>query len=350
MIFTSDNAAGVVPEVLSAIGKAAEGAAMAYGGDPWSQDVEERIRMLFEAPEAQVFLVATGTAANALALATLCPPWAAVYAHEEAHIEQDECGAPEFYTGGAKLTLTGGPQGRMDPEVLRQRIRIGNSGGVHQVGNGALSITQATEFGTAYTVAGIKELTTIAHAAGMAVHMDGTRFAMALARQNATPAAMSWQAGVDILCLGATKCGAMAAEAIIIFDPARAEELALRRKRGGHLFSKMRFVAAQMDAWLADGLWLRLASHANAMADRLAAGLKAAGVPVLNEVGANIVFAEISYALHRRFEAAGARYYLVPPWQEETGPDAATLSVRLVCSHDTTEADVDRFLAVLGDG
>lgn len=350
MNFTSDNAAGVAPEILAAIGRAADGPAASYGADPWSARVEAQIREIFEAPEARVYLVATGTAANALALACLCPPWAAIYAHEQAHIERDECAAPEFYTGGAKLTLIPGTQGRMTGEGLGRRIRIGNSGGVHQVGNGALSLSQATEFGTAYGPAEIAELAQLAHAAGMGVHMDGTRFANALARQEASPAAMSWRAGVDILCLGATKNGAMAAEAVVLFDPARAEEFELRRKRGGHLFSKMRFVAAQMEAWLADGLWLRLARRANALCDRLADGLGARGVPVLNEIGANMIFAEIPRGLHRHLTAAGARYYLEPPWQDEEGPDDATVSVRLVCSHATAEDEVDGLLALVGDG
>ncbi|MEM9145395.1 MAG: beta-eliminating lyase-related protein [Pseudomonadota bacterium] len=350
MIFTSDNAAGVVPEVLEALGQAAAGTAPAYGTDPWSEAVEARVRTLFEAPEACVYLVTTGTAANALALGCLCPPWSAIYAHQLAHIERDECGAPEFFTGGAKLTLIEGEQARMAPDGLRQRIRIGRSGGVHQVGNGALSITQATEFGTAYSLAEITALTAIAREAGIGVHMDGTRFANALARSNASPADMSWRAGVDILCLGATKCGAMAAEAVVLFDPALAEPFELRRKRGGHLLSKMRYVAAQMEAWLADGLWLRLASRANGLADRMAAGLQAHGIPVLNELGANIVFAEFTYGLHARLEAAGAQYYIEPPWQPETGPAEAPVSVRLVCSFATAEAEIDEFLELIGHG
>ncbi|MEL6216906.1 MAG: beta-eliminating lyase-related protein [Pseudomonadota bacterium] len=349
MIFTSDNAAGIAPELLAAIAKASEGAAPAYGADPWSERVEALVRELFEAPEARVFLVATGTAANALALASLCPPWSAIYGHERSHIERDECGAPEFYSG-AKLTLIGGDQARISREGLRERIRIGTSGGVHQVGNGALSISQATELGSLYSLEDLRTLTTIAHEAGMGVHMDGTRFANALARTGASPAEMSWRAGVDILCLGATKNGAMAAEAVILFDPARAEEFERRRKRGGHLFSKMRFVAAQMEAWLTDGLWLRLASHANGMAERLAEGLRARGVPVLNELGANILFAEITYGLHRRLTAAGARYYIEPPSQSETGPEHAPLTIRLVCSHETTEAEVDALLRAFGGG
>jgi len=349
VIFTSDNAGGVAPEILQAVAEAAAGPAMPYGADPVTARVETRLREIFEAPEARVCLVGTGTAANALALACLCPPWGTVYGHALAHIDCDECGAPEFYTGGAKLTRIGGDQARMDPAALAGAARLRGGGDVHGVQNGAVSISQATEYGSVHALAELAELTAIARTHGMGVHMDGTRFANALARLGCTPAEMSWKAGVDILCLGATKNGAMAAEAVILFDPDRAWEFELRRKRGGHLFSKMRFVAAQMEAYLADGLWLRLAERANAMADRLAAGLRATpGVRLLNDPGANMLFAEITFAQHRRLQEAGARYYPWPGGQDMQGPDEAPLSVRLVCSNQTTEAEIDRFLALLG--
>ena len=350
MIFTSDNAAGAAPEILAAVTAAAGGAAMPYGADPLTAELEERVRTVFEAPEARVHLVATGTAANALALACLCPPWATVYAHEASHIEVDECAAPEFYTGGAKLTLIGGADARMSADALAERARHGGARGVHHVQNGAVSITQATELGDVYGLDEIAGISGIARNHGMGLHMDGTRFANALARTNATPAEMSWKAGVDVLCLGATKNGAMAAEAVILFDPERSWEFELRRKRGGHLFSKMRFVAAQMNAYLTDGLWLRLAGHANAMADRLAAGIAGIeGARVTNTVGANMLFVALRARQHRALEAAGARYYLWPSVQDAAAPDDAALHVRLVCSHQTTEAEVDRFLEVLGN-
>ncbi len=351
MIFTSDNAAGVAPEILAAVGRAGEGAAMPYGADPWTAAVEARVRDVFEAPEARVFLVGTGTAANALALATLCPSWSVIYAHDEAHVERDECGAPEFYTGGAKLSLIDGDHAKIRLETLEAKAVDAARPGVHHTRNGAISITQATERGAVYSAEEVTALAAIARAHGMGVQMDGTRFANALVRSNASPAEMSWRAGVDILCLGATKNGAMAAEAVILFDPAKAEEFELRRKRGGHLYSKMRFAAAQMDAYLTDGLWLRLAGRANAMADRLAAGLEQAdGARVTNQVGANIVFAEISGGQHRRLGEAGAKYYTWPKAQPLDGADDRAVSVRLVCSHDTTEAEVDRFLAILAAG
>ena len=351
MIFTSDNAAGVAPEILQAVAEAAPGPAMPYGADPVTARVEARIRERFEAPEARVFLVGTGTAANALALACLCPPWGAIYGHDESHIEMDECGAPEFYTAGAKLILIDGAQARMRADTLAAHARFHGQGVVHRVQNGAVSITQATERGAVYGLGEIAALGDLARAHGMAVHMDGTRFANALARLGCSPAEMSWKAGVDVLCLGATKCGALAAEAVILFDPARAWEFELRRKRAGHLFSKMRFVAAQMEAWLADDLWLRLAGHANAMADRLAAGIAAApDARVTNTVEANMVFAEIPRAAHARLTEAGARCYPWPTDQAAEGPADAPFAIRLVCSHQTTPEEVDRFTALLRAG
>lgn len=350
MIFTSDNAAGVAPEILEAVSRAAAGPAMPYGADDVTAGVEALVRERFEAPEARVYLVATGTAANALALSCLCPPWATVYAHEESHIERDECNAPEFYMGGAKLTLIDGDNARMRPETLEARATDAARHAVHHAQNGAVSLSQATEQGALYTVDQIEALTQVARHYRMGVHMDGTRFANALARTNATPAQMSWRAGVDILCLGATKNGAMAAEAVILFDPEKAWEFELRRKRGGHLFSKMRFVAAQMAAYLTDDLWLRLASDANRAADRLKAGLEAiAGVRVLNAVEANMLFVEMPRSAEARLRAAGARYYIWPKSQADEAPADAPIRVRLVCSHETSDAEVDRFCAILAD-
>ncbi|MEM7499398.1 MAG: beta-eliminating lyase-related protein [Pseudomonadota bacterium] len=338
MIFTSDNASGAAPEVMAAVAAANDGYTMPYGNDDGTGRVEAMVREIFAAPEARVFLVATGTAANALALATLAPPWGSVMCHRLAHIEVDECGAPEFYSGGAKLTLLEGEDAKIAPAALEAALCAEAS--VHNVQPAALSISQATERGAIYGVGEAAALAAIAKRHGLAVHMDGTRFANALVATNAAPAAMSHEAGVDILCLGATKTGALAAEAVILFDPALAREFELRRKRGGHLFSKMRFVAAQMEAWLEDGLWLRLAGHANAMATRMAEGLRAKGVPVANTVDANILFPRFSAEQHAALTAAGARYYPHPL----PGGD---VDARLVASFATREEDVDRFLAVL---
>jgi threonine aldolase len=221
---------------------------------------------------------------------------------------------------------------------------------VHQVQRGALSVTQATELGAVYAPETIARLADAAHAAGLPVHMDGTRFANACARLGASPAELSWKAGVDALCLGATKNGAFAAEAVILFDQSRAWEFELRRKRGGHLFSKMRFLAAQMEAYLADDLWLRLAGQANAMADRLAAGITALpGCRLRHPVDANMIFPELPVRAHKALQAAGARYYPWPDDQSFDGPEDNPAGCRLVCSWSTTEANVDQFLGVARD-
>lgn len=350
MWFTSDNAGPAAPQILQALSAANDGYAPPYGADPLTARVADRIRELFEAPEAIVHLVPTGTAANALALASLAPPWSAIYCHRNAHIEEDECGAPEFYTGGAKLTLLDGAHAKIAPESLRDALQAGAGGAVHHVQPGALSLTQATEMGAVYTPDEVRALAGLAKQQGLPVHMDGTRFSNALARQGCAPADLSWRAGVDVLCLGATKCGALAAEAVIFFDGDRAKgwEFELRRKRGGHLFSKMRYVAAQLDAWLEDGLWLDLAGRANAAADRLAEGLRASGMAEIpHPVQANALFPALPRAAHRRLQEAGARYYMWPSEPSPQGPDDEMLACRLVCNWATSEEDVDAFLAAL---
>lgn len=345
MWFTSDNAAGAPPEVLRAVADAAEGYGMAYGADPWTERARAAIREAFEAPEAAVHFVATGTAANALALACLSPAWGSVFCHRSAHIEDDECGAPEFYMAGGKLVLIEGENGRMTPDALSRAI-AGAPRDVHSIQPSAVSITQATEAGTVYSAAEVAALAAVAKDAGLPVHMDGARFANALAATGATPAEMSWKAGVDVLGLGFTKNGALAAEAIIVFDPAKDWELQLRRKRGGHLFSKMRFMTAQAAAMMEDDLWLRLAAHANRMASRLATGLEAIdGVELLHPVEANLMFARLPKAAHERAKVAGAMYYAMPD-PPGMAPDGK-VKVRLVASFQTREADVDGLLSAL---
>jgi threonine aldolase len=347
MFFSSDNVSACAPQIMEAVRAANHGPARPYGADEATARLSALVCELFERP-AKVYLVATGTAANALALACLCPPWATVYCHRNAHVEEDECGAPEFYTGGAKLTLLPGDHARIDPAALDDAIRFTARAGVHNVQRGALSLTQATEAGAVYTPAEVADLAGRARAHGLPVHMDGTRFANAVARLGCAPADLTWRAGVDVLCLGATKNGAMAAEAVILFDEAKAWEFELRRKRGGHLWSKMRFMSAQMEAWLSDGLWLRLAGHANAMADRLAAGLRAIpGVEITAPVDANMMFPRFPRRGHRALTEAGAIYYLWPGDQSLEGPGDEPLRCRLVCSWATTAEDVDRFLAAL---
>jgi threonine aldolase len=347
MNFASDNAAGIAPEILAAISRANEGAALAYGRDAWTRRVEERFVQVF-AREAAVFLVPTGTAANALALAHLAPPWGAVLCHAEAHVATDECGAPEFYGGGLKLVGLAGEAGKIAPDTLQRALDAGQWGGPHHVSPTVLSLSQATEAGTIYRPEEIRELAEIAHGRGMLVHMDGARIANALARLNASPAQATWMAGVDVLSFGATKGGALAAEAVLFFDRAQGANMPERRKRGGHLLSKHRFLAAQLEAYLADDLWLKLARHANAMADRLAAGLAAADLVPVWPVEANEVFVALPARADERLSSAGAIYY---PWATEFLPEGVALKgdetlVRLVTSFATSVDEVDRFVAI----
>ncbi len=341
MNFASDNGSGAAPEVLAAVVAANPGFARSYGADALSARVRDQVRHLFEAPEAEVFLVATGTAANALSIALCAPPWSAVLLHEDAHAMQDECGAPEFFSGGAKLVGLSGPHGKILPETLAAALaRLGESG-VHGVQRGMLSLTNLTEAGTVYAPAEIAALTAQARAWGLPVHLDGARLANALVATGATPAEMTWRAGIDVLSLGGSKNGCLGVEAVVLFDPAKAWELQLRRKRAGHLFSKHRFLAAQMAAYLTDGLWLRLAAQANAMGARLAQGLaRVPGARLLHPTPANMLFALLAPGTNARAQSRGAVYYPVPAPQ---GQDAA----RLVASWSTTPDDVDALIAAL---
>jgi len=350
MNFASDNAAGIAPEILAAIGRASEGGALAYGNDAWTKRVERRFAEIFER-EVAVFLVPTGTAANALALAHLAPPWGAVLCHAESHINTDECGAPEFFGGGLKLIGLPGVGCKIAPATLTSALAAKQWGGPHHVTPAVMSLSQSTEAGTIYRPDEIGRLAEHAHAHGLALHMDGARLANALARLNASPAQMTWQAGVDALSFGATKGGAMGAEAIVFFDPARGAGMSNRRKRGGHLLSKHRFAAAQIEAYLADDLWLRLARHANAMADRLADGLGAAGFRPVWPVEANEIFVALPNAVRERLQAAGASFY---PWVTESLPPSVAVGenatlVRLVTSFATTTEEVQRFAAMAAE-
>ena len=244
MNFASDNTAGVAPEIMAALAAANDGFVLGYGNDDFTQRVEDRIGEIFERP-VSIFLVPTGTAANALALAHLTPPWGAVFAHAEAHIITDECGAPEFFGGGIKLIGLAGAGCKIPPETFAAELSQYAGHAPHQVVPAALSFAQATEAGTIYRVSEIANLAELAHARGMKVHMDGARFANALTRLNASPAEATWKAGVDALSFGATKGGALAAEAVVFFDPAVAGHMGERRKRAGHLLSKHRFMSAQ---------------------------------------------------------------------------------------------------------
>jgi threonine aldolase len=354
MWFLSDNAGPAHPRVMAALAAANAGHAAGYGGDEATARVVARLREAFEAPDAAVFLVGTGTAANALALACLCPPWATVFCHRHAHVQEDECGAIGFYTGGAPLTPVAGAHGRIDPEALAEAVAA-TGPSVHQVQRGALTLTNATEAGAVYDPDAVARLAGIAKAAGMPVHMDGARFANAVAALGCTPAELTWKAGVDALTFGGTKNGLLGVEAVILFDPAKAWEFELRRKRAGHLFSKHRFLAAQMEAALEDGLWLELAQAANVAAARLSARLaRLPGARLDHPTEANEVFASWPVAGHRRAQAAGARYYLWsfddPRGATLDGPEERAAGARLVCDWSTPEAAIDRFAGlVAGD-
>jgi threonine aldolase len=336
MNFCSDNVSPVAPEIMAALLSANQGAAMPYGHDDYTQRLNSRFAELFET-NVTVFPVATGTAANALALACLTPVYGAIYCHAQAHIYEDECGAPEFYTGGAKLVPLPGNHGKLNPEILRQTPM--GAGVVHQVQPAAVSLTQATEAGTVYTVAEVAAIAEVARAKQLFLHVDGARFANALVHLGCTPAQITWQAGVDVLCFGATKNGAMAAEAVVFFNSDLAQAFQFRRKRGGHLWSKLRFLSVQLEAYLEDNLWLKQASHANALAQKLAQGLiHLPGVNLCHPVEANEVFVELPESLIVALEQAGVQFYR---W-----PDDDSQMIRLVTGFNTSEQEVRAFLAL----
>lgn len=346
--FGSDNVGPISPAILAAMVAANEGAVPSYGGDPWTAQLQSVVRTVFEAPDAQVFAVATGTAANALALSAMVPPYGGVYCDASAHIENDECGAPEFFTGGAKLLTLPSRDGRLSPAALYAHVEASRAIGVHKSKPAAISITQATEWGTIYSLEQVRAIGSTARDLGLSLHMDGARFANALATLGCSPAAITWQAGIDVLVLGATKNGAMAAEAIIFFRPDLADEFARRRKRAGHLWSKARYLSAQLVAYLTDDLWLDNARQANAMATRLAGGLLGLeGARLLHEVQSNELFAVLPEPVIARLEAAGFLFYrwYLPP-EEPVIP--GTAAVRLVTGLETDAADVDALLAAAG--
>jgi threonine aldolase len=341
--FASDNTAPVTSAILDALGATNAGYALGYGNDEWTSAVERKFAEIFE-HDVAVFLVPTGTAANALALAHVSPPWGVVFCHAQSHIATDECGAVEFFGGGLKLVALGGTGAKIAAATLQTALAGYGGHSPHQMIPAALSITQASEAGTIYRTDEIAALAELAHARGMAVHMDGARFANALVRLNASPAQMTWRCGVDVLSLGATKGGALAAEAVVVFDPARAVYLGERRKRAGHLLSKHRFIAVQFLAYFAADHWLELARHANAKADRLAAQMAAIGLKPIWPVEANLVFVTMPRALDARLKAAGASYYVRK--SEDLDVDADTVLVRLVTSFATRDDDIDRFVAL----
>ena len=347
MNFASDNTGPVHPNVMAALIAANTGYALPYGGDDLTAQTIQNIRDLFEAPDAAVFLVSLGTAANSLILATLSQPWETVFCHTVAHIHEDECNAPEFYSGGTKLTLVPGPEAKMTAENLRRSILAEETRGVHGPQRGPVSLTQATERGTIYSLKEIQEISATAEEFGLPVHMDGARFANAVQSLGCSAAEMTWKSGVDAVTFGGTKNGLMAVEAVIFFNPKYAWEFELRRKRGAHLFSKHRFLAAQMQSYLAGDLWLDMAKKSNDASARLIQGLKQIPeVQIDFEPQANIIFAQWPRAAHQRLHAAGAQYYVMAG-DHTTGPSDELLPARLVADWSTTPENVDKFLDIL---
>jgi threonine aldolase len=350
MIFASDNWAGASDRVAAALVGAAGAQVPAYGGDPLTATVGDAFDRVFER-EVAAFYVATGTAANALALAQFGRPGGVIFCHRDAHIAVDEGGAPEFL-GGARLHAIDGDGGKIEPAALRAAIGRYPARAVHHGQPAAVSISQLTESGTAYSPAEIAAIAEIAHEFGLPLHMDGARFGNAVAGLGAAPAELSWRAGVDVMSFGGTKNGCFAAEAVVFFEPEKAHGFAFHRKRAGHLFSKSSFVSAQFAAYLDGDHWLELAAHANAMARRLADGfVQAEGVRLAFAPDGNEVFAVISREQDRRLRAAGAAFH---EWPADGLVDPAErdrfIAIRLVASFRTRVEEVDEFLRIISAG
>ncbi|NKB28554.1 MAG: low specificity L-threonine aldolase [Rhodobacteraceae bacterium] len=345
MNFASDHTGPAHPAIIDALANANTGYMPSYGSDPLSGQLQDRIRDIFEAPEAIIFLVPTGTAANALILATLSDPWQEIYAAEHSHIREDECNAVEHFTGGARITKVNAGD-FLDPVALRNVMENAAPHGHHNAQQGPVSITQVTDLGRVYALDQIAEISAVARDFGQPLHMDGARFANALVALGCTPAQMTWRAGVDALSLGGTKNGCLGVEATVFFDPKHAWEFELRRKRAGILASKSRFMAAQMLTYLGDDLWLDLARRANGAAARLVEGLSGVpGVTFNPEPQANMIFATMPAALHRRALAAGAIYEV--HGDPSAVPDETPLGCRIVCDWSSDPQQIDRFVAVI---
>ncbi len=333
MNFASDNTTGASPEVIEAMVRANAGQTMPYGDDAYTKQVQSRICDIFET-DADVYLVATGTAANALSLSVLIQSYGAALCHWDSHVYEDECGAPEFFSGG-KLIPIEGVDAKIDPAALAHHAKRG-VGDVHMVQPQAATITQETEIGSVYTLSEIEAISAVCKSNNLKLHMDGARFANALVSLNCSPADMTWKAGVDVLSFGASKNGAMASEAVVLFDRSLAQEFEFRRKRAGHLFSKMRLLASQMEAYLTDDLWLKNARHANAMAKRLGNGLQQIdGIELSPHIPANMLFPKFPPALTNALQNQGFQFY-GDRW------DAGI--VRLVTAFNTPEEHVDAFI------
>ncbi|WOI53300.1 threonine aldolase family protein [Parvularcula sp. LCG005] len=345
MLFTSDNWSGIHPTVLEAMMTANIGNAPAYGADDVTARAIGLLRDIFE-QDITVGFVATGTAANALALACMTPPWGAILAHKNSHINVDECGATEFYTAGAKIIPLEGQHGKLTPDIVRDAMKFFTPQQPHRVVPKVLSLTQGTECGTVYSADEIGALCDTAKSFGLKVHLDGARFSNACARGKASAAAMTARAGVDVLTFGGTKNGCLAAEAIIFFDQQCGEQLAVRQRRAGHVFSKYRFLSAQWLGFLQNDLWLRLAKISNTQADRLSKSLAASGVCTLvHPTEINEVFVTMPDDLVSTLKEQGATFY---DWIQPGDPYKGKLR-RFVTSYMTTDDQVTEFSAALRD-
>lgn len=346
MFFASDNWAGAHPAINERLSKESTRFAAAYGTSDLDRSIEQRFNEIFE-KEVAVFFVATGTAANSLSLASIARPGGLTFCHTEAHVIEDECGAPDFFSG-MRMVGVEGPAGKMLPENLIERIARYPQDAIHHGRAAAVTMTQATEVGTIYTLDEIDTISKIAKDNGLPLHMDGARFANALVSLGCSPAEMTWKRGVDVLSFGGTKNGCWCAEAIVFFDPQLAKDFAFLRKRTAQLFSKSRFIAAQFEAYLRDDLWIGLASHANAMAERLRVGFGSLNSARLAwPTQSNEVFAVLPKASAKAAAEQGAKFYdwLEPrDMPEKVGKDEAL--IRMVTSFATTQEDVDQFLSI----
>ena len=335
-LFASDNVTGACPEVMDAVVAANSGIATSYGDDEWSSRLQTKLSEIFET-DVEAFLAVSGTASNALALSSLAPVFGKIYCHELSHINTDECGAPEFFTGGAKLIPMRSSNGRIKANELAETIR--GSGNVHVTQPSVVSITQSCETGTVYQLDEIKAISKIARKHKMSVHMDGARFANALASLDVSPAEMTWKSGVDVLTLGGTKNGCLAAEAIIFFKPDMVGNFPYLHKRSGQLLSKMRFISSQLEAYVTDDLWIRNAQHANSMAKILSEGLNAfSNIELTYPTQSNEVFVYLPRELIDYLNNAG---YDIN--EEELDGKA----VRFVTAWNSELKDVDRLLEVI---
>jgi threonine aldolase len=328
--FASDNYAGICPEVWDALAAANSGHAPGYGEDAWTARASNLLREIFET-DCEVFFVFNGTAANSLALSSLCRSYHSILCHQTAHVETDECGAPEFFSNGTKVLLLPGANGKIERQSIERMVKKRRD--IHYPKPRAVSITQSTELGTVYSEAEIQDIGVTAKAHGLHLHMDGARFSNAVSSLQIAPRRITWEAGVDVLCFGATKNGAPVGEAVVFFNRELAAEFDYRCKQAGQLASKMRFLTASWIGLLEDGAWLRHASHANAMAQLMEENLRAMGVEILFPREANAVFAQLAPAAIDAMHARGWKFY---SFIGEGG-------CRLMCSWDTTPQDVESF-------